>query len=732
MINETISRGALLCGIAAGVLLAGTAHAEAEDAEGQQADGSAPAANDSVSADDELGVIMVTAQRREENLQRTPVSVTALTPDDLARRAVVDPAALQGLLPAVQFQSYGELRAIIRGVGTFTLQPGVDSAVAYNVDSTYLANPVALPPLLFDIARIEVLRGPQGTLFGRNSNGGALNIITRRPEYDFGGEVTAQIGNYDLFGAEGAINVPLGDSAALRTSFAAQQHDPYMKDGHFDADMYAGRARLLVEPSSNLEILLTTEYSQQRNAGVGFTPCPPRSTNVGCANTEWDPYAGFAPLETQHFYNVDNFTTYGEVNLDLGFADLISLTSWRDVDQIYHGGVDPASTFDYLTEIEDQQFTQELRLSSNPGSWLTWTIGAFYSRQTLDYTNTFSPYVSQSVIISIDDYVSTSKAIFAQATAPITDRFRITGGIRYTDERKESVGSAAAFSAGLGDYVVTPTGATLTDDPITWRAGVEFDAADDTMLYASVNTGRKSGGLNQVQPGIGLPTTYAPESITAYQAGIKSRFLDNRVQLNAEVFHYDYSNFHALGALFDPTGTYPSIYFLTLNSQEARFFGGEVEANILLGSDTRLNLNATVLDTKHEVFEVEVGGNSVLSYSGNRAANAPEFTFGASLSHDIPLGNGGEIRLQAESVLTGPQFLSFENYPSSYQGAYTQSSANVGYVFPNGRYSVTAWIRNIEDKGAMLHYIAATGALRDKGVPLQPRTFGLTLRAEFD
>src|SRR5690606_7069048 len=148
----------------------------------------------------------------------------------------------------------------------------------------------------------------------------------------------------------------------------------------------------------------------------------------------------------QHFYNVDNFTTYGEGNLDLGFADLISLTSWHDVDQIYHSGVDTTSTFDYLTEIDDKQFTQEMLLSSNPGSWLTWTIGAFYSRQTLDYTNTFSPYVSQSVIISIDDYVSTSKAIFAQATAPITDRFRITGGIRYTDERKESVGSAAAFS----------------------------------------------------------------------------------------------------------------------------------------------------------------------------------------------------------------------------------------------------------------------------------------------
>jgi outer membrane receptor protein involved in Fe transport len=228
-----------------------------------------------------LEEILVTAQKREESLQDATISVTAIQAADISNLAVKDINHLANQMPSVQFMTSGLTNTTIRGVGTYNNQPNVDAAVAWVIDGTYISHHMAVPPILFDVERVEVVRGPLGTLYGKNSNGGAISILTARPVLEeFHARASIGAGNYDQLDTELMVNVPVNDSIALRASLATDDSDGYFEDGGEGTDNYAARVRLLVEPSDNFDLLATIEISDVDGSGVGIGFCPPTVTGI--------------------------------------------------------------------------------------------------------------------------------------------------------------------------------------------------------------------------------------------------------------------------------------------------------------------------------------------------------------------------------------------------------------------------------------------------------------------
>jgi iron complex outermembrane receptor protein len=678
---------------------------------------------DEAAASGELAEVVVTAQRFEQNLQRTPVSVARLSQDDLTLRGVADPAALQGLLPGVQVLPIGDVLVNIRGIGTFNLQPGADAAVAYNVDDVYIAHGTGLAPVLFDVDHLEALRGPQGTLYGRNTNAGAINLFTRRPvlgQWDAAGSL--QAGSYGLLASEGMVNAPLGDTAALRASFATQKHDGYIDDGHNDAKIFAGRLRLLVDPSENLSLLLTAEYSHQGGVGWGgSSPCPANFATAGCNQGSWQAYAGNETPTPNDYRTVKNAATYAQVTYNFSEAVLTSITSWRRVEfanltttgdaRIFFGdfGYNPSNT--------DSLITQELRLNSVAHSRYSWVVGAYLSRERLK--NEIDRYFLGNTLLGVSEtvssYRSNSRAVFAQATFPVADSLRLTGGLRFTDEDKNAVGAATSFFTVPATTV--PTGGSESHSGLTWKAGIEYDVTQASMLYGNVSTGFKSGGVNQSPPGFGIPASYQPERITAYQLGSKNRFFGNRFQVNAELFRYNYKGFQDLLSSVAPG----YLAFYTANSQTARVEGGEFETQTAISSHDRFDASLALLNARLTTYDLTAFGGP--NYSGNRMRNTPRTTINAGYEHEFGLGAGGGLRARVDAQWASSQFTESSNAIGGKQDSYAQMSASLQYEPASGHWSVTAWGRNLGDETVMYSYFGG------RGYPQAPRTFGITFKA---
>ncbi len=672
-----------------------------------------------------LEEIVVTAQKTRQDLQKVPISITAVSQDDLRSRGVSSAADLQGLLPGVELQPIGVVFASIRGVGTFNLQPGVDSAVTYAVDGNYIAQAAAFPPLLFDLERVEALRGPQGTLFGRNSNAGAINFVTALPTNRFEAMGSTTVGNYGMVATEGMVNLPVNENLLLRASFATDQHQPYLDDGHNDQRDRAARFRLLATPTDALSILATVDYSSQDSNNNGASPCPPGSDGP-CVGQPWRPFLGNPSITpTQDYSTTRNFGAYAQINYAFDWANLTYIPTYRHV---HYDSLATPSYPSFGIDEQDALHTEELRLSSLSSAPFTWVAGLYYSNEHLKEHEAFIFPTSFGIpgvdgvanFFDLYPYRAESKAAFGQVTYPVTSAIRLTGGLRYTDEEKVSQGTANAYGGTVAEPVLisSPTAARATHSGVTWKAGIEADVAANSLVYANVSTGYKSGGINQVTPGIGLPGSYGPETITAYEIGTKNRFLDQRLQINAEAFHYAYKGFQALSAVFQPSGL---LFFITQNSQRATFNGAEVEAVALITKNDKVTFSGTVLDARYTEFDV--GG---VDLSGNRATNAPTYTSTLGYQHVFNISDGSTLTAAADIHQVGPQWTNADHAPGTLQTAYHMSSANLEYSPAAGVWTIAAWIRNIENKGAV--YDVNDQPQPGMGFVLPPRTFGLTLR----
>ena len=711
-----------------------------------------------------LQEIVVTAQRIPAPESRTPVSLTVLTGDQLLAQGLSTPGDLSARLPNVRIDSnFDGLRITMRGVSnTDTTEKG-DPSAALMMDGIYIARPQGQNLGFYDIDRIEVLRGPQGTLYGRNTTAGAVNIITNTPTPQLEGAVSVAAGNYASRKASAMINVPVSPALALRAAVNLDQHDPYLINGqgtpwHLgqDRDEKSARLSARLALSDALSLLLRYDHSTMRDNNDSFVP----DTNFyhGIANgaptwyeasTEQRLTNAFVPpnaVPEQGYSHKTNQGFGAELSWNLGALTLSYLGSHRSFDHHYllnyYFRVAPSFALGVRQSLDGayQQNSHELRVATNGAGPLTAQAGLYYFRET-----SHQLYVFRDLqLIGLPPYYlfphgpteSTSKAVFGQATYALTPQLRATAGARYTDDDKSRIGStnfqqAAIFNPAT-DYKLL-NAAELGTHQTTWRLGLDYDPAPSTLLYGAIATGYKSGGFNDGclagtrALGIDCPAAvavaannlfYQPETLRSYEAGLKTRFWQRKASLNLSVFKYDYHNLQLSSvALVQGVPRY-----VTSNAGQASVKGLEAEGAAQLSSADQITYALALLDAHYLRYTPD----GVHSWAGRKLDHAPSRLLTLGYEHSFRLADGTlkagllSRRSSAYTIGVPSQQLQY-GIPSR-----TNSDASLSYRPGHGAWTVQARVKNIEDKVQPIN-IDSFGMV----VPSAPRTMDLRFDYRF-
>lgn len=706
-----------------------------------------------------LGDIIVTANRREQSVQSSSLAIEVLGGEQIAQQGVTKVADLQNAVPSLSTASSGQnISTYIRGVGSFSTDANADSSIAYNINGVFISRPAGVGAVFFDLERVEVLKGPQGTLYGRNASGGAINLITRRPTFDWQADYMLEAGNYDRIRLEGAVSGPLSDTLAIRLAGQHSEHDGYLSDGYNDEEATSARLSLLWEPSAATSLLVVGEYTELGGHGSAGAFRSSRQAEPA------DPWTGpsEAPPPAAEIIGPDDITTAGyvdtriaavsaELNVDLGFATMTFIPAYRDT-KPRTLTFQPGFYFEIFETAEQQSY--ELRFA-NESDRLKWVVGAYYfdENQTQDYTLLARPIQQNRVITQLS---TEAYALFGELTFGLTDAFRLIGGLRYSHDDKEQAGTSLAT---LPVPVTINNAGQRTDENVSYRVGFEYDVGLSNMLFGTVATGYKAGGFF---PSVLAPNnTFKPEEIRAFTLGSRNRFFGNRLQVNAEAFYWEYDDKQErfLGVL--PSG---GTGLLTTNAGAATIFGANLDVVARLGDGT-LRLNAEYLNTEYDDFTftaVTAGPGAAFGYSplatscaigprvpinpavatnmidcsGQPLPHAPKWTGSVSYTHPIPLPNGDNLIPAASARVASGMFLSPDFIPSARDDGYAVFDASLTYESRLG-FSVTAWVRNIGDTA-----IYSGGYRYPFSLPAQfggdptlfyadirpPRTFGMTIR----
>ncbi|MEG3181404.1 TonB-dependent receptor [Sphingomonas sp. LT1P40] len=771
---------ALLAGTAAVLALSvPTVAAQQADAGAQQASEAA----DSESADG-LTDIVITAQRRSESLQRAAVAVTAVTGDDLAKSGITETSNLGKLVPSLVVQPTGGTTSFfLRGVGTNSQNSFSENAVAFNFNGVYVGRPTAPAGVFYDLERVEVVKGPQGTLYGRNATGGAINVLPKRPVLgQFRGEALFEYGNYDSKKGFLALNVPIGDTVALRVAGQVVDRDGYISDGYDDDKGEAVRASLLIEPSPLWSMTLVADYYRQHGKGSGAVLLPSAAFAVppledrisvsdprahaairGYAATVFAPpfcggFGGFVTSGCVALAGTDGFLDnkfYGvsaTVVGDLGFGTLTVIPAWRRSDVNFRTYL-PGFAGDFVDLAE--QTSVEVRLASNDGQRLGYVLGAFYFGEN-QATENFFRQGNISTTRFTPRLNTESVAAFGQLTFNVTDALRLVGGGRYTREDKKQLTSTA--SGGLPGPIQPPLSAPFTGslsfEKFTWKAGVEFDAGPASLIYANVATGFKSGGFFVAQP---PNNTFRPETLTAYTVGAKNRFFDNKLQLNFEAFYWDYRDQQITFVGGVPTGN--GLFAqgsITVNAGKSRIYGAEFEARFAPSRNDLFNLNVQYLDGKYDSLQTSnfsptgapvttgcrtlgsraanPGVNNARFYdidcSGKPTVNSPKWAINVGYERTLELSGDLALIAGARANIESSRFMNSNYRPEERQDGFAMADAFLTLESQSG-WSVTGFVNNITDEVVLAR--AGTRPILDFPVATlrPPRTYGVRVGFDF-
>jgi iron complex outermembrane receptor protein len=704
-------------------------------------------------ASGEIGEIIVTAERVEQSLQRAPLTIQVVAADQLRASGVTSPADLSKLTTGLDIGTTGSGNQVyIRGVGDFSFSALSNPGVAFNVDGVYVGRPGAFSGNFYDMARVEVLKGPQGTLYGRNANGGSINLITQDPKLGvFGGDMNVEAGNYSLVHVDGAVNLPVGDTAALRAAFNVVHRDGYLSNGTNDDAQQSGRVKFKWEPSSDVTLLLNTDYSHAGGEGGGYvyllrrpgaspweSVAAPASISFRDSMLPLGPLldpTGPNPRQNSRFWNVS-----AQLNWRLPFATLTILPAYRNanIDSTSYPG------FTYMEHNQSGQSSLETRLGDSTPN-LTWVVGGYFFKENVESTTVVyeSPILQDSRFPY--DFGTKAYAGFGQATYQVIDGLRLIGGIRYTTEDRTLLGDYFDDRALIGGpgVLLEHFDTQAKFHGVTYKIGAEYDLAPRNMMYATVSTGFKAGGLNETIP---PEAVYKPEHLTAVEVGSKNRFLDNRLQVNAGYFHWLYKDLQDSRVTFDPTGT---VNLLFVNVGDAIIQGANFE---IIAKPTRsdtVTASAEYDASHYQSFTAQIptavfspgsigcpthidGANTVANCAGEQVARVPRSTGLLGYDHSFGLPNDGSIDVSGSMKFAASRWIATDFIPSERVGSYTVFDAHADYVAPNSAYSVSAYVRNIGNK---VYY---TGGLQQPFIAglfaaniAPPRTFGAQISYTF-
>ncbi|WP_343528958.1 TonB-dependent receptor [Sphingomonas sp.] len=741
-----------------------------------------PPQSASPARDESLGDIVVTAQRREQNLQDTPIAVTAFTAKALEDRNVSDISGIAAYTPNLQFDSTAPLSGsssaaivFIRGVGKSGYQVTDDPGVGTYIDGVYMSSSIGGVLDVLDIERIEVLRGPQGTLFGRNTIGGAINITTQRPAATSQGSLEATYGNYNRMEVRGGLDMPITDTLRTKLSFGYKRADgwdqllaaQYPPPAHNNrsartpGDLNRGAGRLAVEyePSDRFSLYLTADVSRIREATVASTALAvPLDGTLTAAynavdaaridvpgygrNVLYDSRWVVAPGNKRGTFqtgpngtelNVTGFAGTAEYKV----ADALtfkSITAFRKVNGEFNRDADnsPLQIADCFSNFRQKQFSQEGQILGDAAEKkLNYVVGAYYFKEDAvdDYRCALPPSIGTVILKATAE--NTSYAFFGQASYQLLDALTITGGIRYTRDKKsllpDFIYDPAAGGAFAGVRTVPFRQVTNTFSNVSPHVSADYKVTPDVLFYASYSQGYKGGGFNArtVAPRPEV-LAFRPEKLTTYEVGTKLELLDHRVRLNLAAFTSKYQDIQITVIEDFAPGTQ--------NGGDARIKGFEAELVARPASGLTLNASLAHLETKY----IKLLPLSPLVRADfqvrptNKLSNSPAWTANAGFDYKVPSpAINGDIVFRGDWSYTSKVFNDDINSVWLTQAGYHIFNTQIAYENADGKTDLVFWIKNLTDKQYIFSGDANAAAGFVQGNYSPPRTGGVTLRRRF-
>jgi iron complex outermembrane recepter protein len=702
------------------------------------------------SGGDALAEVVVTASRREETVQKSALAIVAITGDQARQAGLVQVTDLSNLVLGLQISTNGGMSQIyMRGIGDYSANPLANPGVAFNSDGVYVGRPQAVNSNFYDVQRIEVLKGPQGTLYGRNSSGGDINLITNSPNFDgVNGTLNVESGNYDLFHIDGALNIPLSDTLSIRTAFNKISRDGYLTDGTDDDQEEGLRIKTLWHPNEDVSLLVNLDGEKVWGKGTGYVylPTPPgaspweaiSSARSNAYFASFPGSEGVIPMGTDSNTNNKFWNASAQLDWNLGFATLTVIPAYR------HGDTETLSydaQRNLLTDEFDQE-TFEARLAHSTDA-VKWVAGIYFFHEK--DPGEIHIDVGPTVLYTKIPYnpSGTSWAAFSEATWSLTDRFRLITGGRGTTEKRQLNGVFYISPDGGASYIDHENfNGDVTFNSFTWKAGAEYDIAPENMAYFTASTGFKAGGLTQTTS---PDNVYQPEKVLAYELGSRNRFYDEKLQVNLEAFYWKYKDQQQSHLTFDDTG---SVNFLTQNAGDADIYGLDADIIARITRHDTLHVTGEYDHTHYSEFIFPVpavlfnpastGCRDIgtipgpflplaqIDCSSFSLPHAPEWTGLIDYTHYIDLPSGATIALGTSARFSSWTWLAVDFSPEERAPSFHIFNADISYTSSSKNWSVTGYARNINNGTEY------TGGVQSAQVPQlftatinAPRTYGV-------
>ena len=698
----------------------------------------------------EAGVetIIVTATRSRQNLQDVGIAVSAFSEDTLRNLGVSNTEELTSITPGLQLSVGGGAPLIgllsIRGVSQNDFAGHIEAPNAFYVDDVYQPSISTSVQQLFDVDRVEVLKGPQGTLFGRNATGGLVHILTKRPGKDFEGFAQASVGNYSERRFEAGVTLPVGDVASTRFSFLRDKRKGFFKNAvgpRLNEDhVVAGRAQLRLDPTSDLDILISANLYEIKpvRTGASFAtagfpdasglgqPLPPGTpTGLGYVDADGKVFTGafdeFGLLERKQK------DISAKVNYEAGPLTLTSLTSYSDLFNNYREDNDlsslPATVF--FQRANADYFTQEFRLSKNKGS-LRWTTGLYYLSIDGRYRQAFDVQLFATMLDANYSQGTKSYSVFGQGEFDLGEQLTLIAGARYTRDRKQYEYVNRCSGPACGAFILSNTigGAGRYSDRhheggLSARLQVNYEPTKDLLFYVSYNRGYKAFNYNAGFAGQ-APLDLARfdgEKLDAFEVGIKSEFLDRRVRFNAAAFYYDYKDYQA----FDQRGLN-----FTLFNTDARNYGADAELTISPGGGLSLLAGVALLNTRVKGVPLATGPVS------REAPQSPSYTLNLAANQEFNL-SFARVRLSANANYTDDFYSQLTNAPVTLIPSNWLVNGRISFADAQERYELSLFAKNLLNEERQIYAFDITGppfGLVEKNYG-PPRQYGVELRLNF-
>lgn len=699
--------------------------------------------------------VIVTAQKKTELASKTPIALTAYNGENLKAQGVVSVSDLQNLAPSVNIGRDGfGVNTNIRGVTTTDTTSKGEQGISFNVDGVAIGRPAIQGLSFFDVERVEVLRGPQGTLYGKSSTGGAINVITVKPKDHFEAAANVEYGNYNTRRADAFVNLPVGEKLAFRAAVNTNKRDGYVypADGspaRNDQDDISARLSGLAKFNEDTSLLVSTTFGHVGSVGPAGIPYNYLVTKSSqdARHVFGNPF-GSKTNEDFHNYNVEFKTAFNGVALDyIGAQHRFSAndrtSSTNDPLGNYTGPPPAIGTYawrQYRGHVKTD--SHEARVSNAEPGRFDWVVGANYTKEDIhESDHNWSARVtnptlagSSNGIDPLNNTVHTSKGAFAQGTFHVNDRFNVTAGVRRSSDEVNRQGT---FAAGPGPWKNPQGGVCVAPDDCvgtvnngyqsakktTYRLAADYQIAEGQMVFASAASGYKAGGFNDFEPTTGKVGTYNPESLTAYEVGYKGRPMSN-LQINTTAFYYDYTKAQVSSRI-----NFSGTTVIYTRAVPVTICGVETEAKFKPTPNDSIDLAATFMKSEYKHFLAGILQN--VDWSGYRLDKTPKVALTGAYSHVWELASGGSITGRVASKYSSGYLTSdFVNAKQFKQESFTRTDASLTYADGDGRFTLSGFVKNLENDLQMINSPGSYSATVVNAASVaisEPRMYGVRI-----